>query len=135
MMNGKVFRRIVISVVIILPLFISNDCKKQAKCGCEGDVLFSFTKEPSVVTFNETGTSVTFVPLSDSYSYYYFCNPGEMISKLKDFKSGDVLQVSGDAFWECNYLYQSSNSQYQVSYMKIYVMKVTDVSVDLYGKK
>jgi hypothetical protein len=135
MMNGKIFRRIIVSIVIILPLFISNDCKKQAKCGCEGDVLFSYVKEPSTVTFNDTGTSITFVPVSNPYSYFYFCNPGEKFSDLKDFKSGDILQVSGDAFWECNYLYQSSNSQYQTSYVKIYVMKVTDVSVDLYGKK
>jgi hypothetical protein len=57
-----------------------------------------------------------------------------MFPKLADYKSGDVLQVSGQVFWECNYLYQSSNSSYS-SYYKVYDIKVTDVTVDLYGKK
>jgi hypothetical protein len=58
-----------------------------------------------------------------------------MYPKLKDLKSGDVLLVSGYAYWDCNYVYQQSNYSYQTSYMKIYNIQVSDVYQDLYGKK
>jgi hypothetical protein len=56
-----------------------------------------------------------------------------MYSKLADYKSGDILLVSGYVYWECNYVYQSSNYQYQ-SYYKVYMVEVTDVYKNLYGK-
>jgi hypothetical protein len=88
----------------------------------------------AAVYWNETGTSITFTTTDDPYSTYNFCNPGEMFPRLADFKTGDVLLISGHAYWECNYLYQQSNYQYQ-TYYKVYMMQVTDVYSDLYGKK
>jgi hypothetical protein len=133
-MRGHIIRRILVIVIIIAPVFSYSGCKKQAKCGCNGDVLFTLTNEYATVYYNEGGASITFQTLSDPYSTYNFCNPGEMFPKFTDYKSGDVLMVSGSVFWECNYLYQSSNYSYQ-SYYKVYEIKVTDVTVDLYGKK
>ncbi len=133
-MKIYIIRKILVFAIIIAPLAISSDCQKQAKCGCEGDVLFSFEKEPATVYYNETGTNITFTTLNNPYSTYNFCNPGEMFPKFKDYKSGDVLLVSGTCFWECNYLYQSSNYSY-TSYYKVYMIKVSDVTVNLYGKK
>ena len=83
MMKVRIFRKIVITIVILLPLFISTDCKKQAKCGCEGDVLFSLTKEPSVVNFNETGTSITFIPVSNPYKYFIFATLVKCLVNLR----------------------------------------------------
>lgn len=133
-MRGQIIRKILVAFIILVPVVSYTGCKKQAKCGCDGDVLFTLDKVQATVYYNETGTSITFSTLSDPYSTYNFCNPGEMFPKLKDYKSGDVLLVSGHAYWECNYLYQSSNYSYQ-SYYKVYMIQVTDVSVDLYGKK
>jgi hypothetical protein len=133
-MRGQIIRKILVVFIILAPAFSYSGCKKQAKCGCDGDVLFTLDLAQATVFFNETGSNITFTLLSDPYSTYNFCNPGEMFPKLKDYKSGDVLQVSGSAFWECNYLYQSSNYSYQ-TYYKIYMIQVTDVTVDLYGKK
>jgi hypothetical protein len=133
-MRGQIIRKILVLLIILAPVFSYSGCKKQAKCGCDGDVLFTLNLAQAKVYYNETGTSITFTTLSDPYSTYNFCNPGEMFPKLKDYKSGDVLLVSGRAFWECNYLYQSSNYSYQ-TYYKVYMMQVTDVTVDLYGKK
>jgi hypothetical protein len=133
-MRGQIIRKILVVFIILAPAFSYSGCKKQAKCGCDGDVLFTLDLAQATVFFNETGSSITFTLLSDPYSTYNFCNPGEMFPKLKDYKSGDVLQVSGSAFWECNYLYQSSNYSYQ-TYYKVYMIQVTDVTVDLYGKK
>ena len=118
---------------MLAPVLSYTGCKKQAKCGCDGDVLFSLTKVQAYVYWT-SAASITCVSMSDPYSTYNFCNPGEMFPKLKDYKSGDLLLVSGQAFWECNYLYQSSNYSYG-SYYKVYMIQVSDVSVDLYGKK
>jgi hypothetical protein len=133
-MTGNIIRKILVALIIIVPVFSYSGCKKQAKCGCDGDTLYTLTNAQAKVYYNETGTNITFTTLSDPYSTYNFCNPGEMFEKFKDYKSGDVLQVSGRVFWECNYLYQSSNYSYQ-TYYKVYMIQVTDVTVDLYGKK
>jgi hypothetical protein len=133
-MRGQIIRKILVVFIILAPVFSYSGCKKQAKCGCDGDVLFTLDLEQASVYYNESGTSITFTTLSDPYSTYNFCNPGEMFPKLKDYKSGDVLLVSGHAYRECNYLYQSSNYSYQ-TYYKVYMIQVTDVTVDLYGKK
>jgi len=133
-MRVHILRKILVVFIFFAPVISYSGCKKQAKCGCDGDVLFSLTSEPATVYYNETGTNIQFITLADSYSTYYFCNPTEMFPKLTDYKSGDVLQVSGRVYWECNYLYQSSNSSYQ-TYQKVYQIQVTDVTVNLYGKK
>jgi hypothetical protein len=133
-MRGQIIRKILVVLIIFAPVISYSGCKKQAKCSCDGDVLFSLTNEESTVIFNETGSTIYFSTINNPYARYNFCNPGEMFPKLADYKSGDVLQVSGQVFWECNYLYQSSNSSYS-SYYKVYDIKVTDVTVDLYGKK
>jgi hypothetical protein len=134
-MRGNIIRKFFVAVVIIAPLFSFSDCKKQAKCGCDGDQLFTLTDAQATVYFNETGTSITFSTIDNPYSTYNFCNPGEMFPKMQDFKSGDILLVSGHAYWECNYLYQSSNGGQYQSYYKVYMIYVTSVRVDQFGKK
>jgi hypothetical protein len=129
---NKILRKLLVVMVIVLPVFAGTDCKKQAKCGCDGDMLFTLTREQARVYWT-TGSSITLTPLNNPYSSYLFCNPGEMFSKLSDSKSGDILLVSGHAFWECNFLYQSSNYSYGSMY-KVYQLQVTDVETDLYGK-
>jgi len=133
-MKFHLIRKFLVAFLIIAPVLIYSDCKKQAKCGCDGDVLFTMTQEQATVYFNETGTDIFFQTMSDPYSRYNFCNPSEMFLKLGYYKSGDVLLVSGHTFWDCSYLYQSSNSSYQNPY-KVYVVQGTDITVNLYGKK
>jgi hypothetical protein len=127
---GKFF----VATLILVTAITSADCKKQTKCGCGKDVLFTLTGTSANVYFNENGTNIYFQPLGDMYSTYYFCNPSEMFPNLADAKSGDILQVSGDVFWDCNYVYQSSNSSYTSMY-KVYNVQVTDLTLDFYGKK
>jgi hypothetical protein len=134
-MRVNIIRKILVVLIIVAPVLSYSGCKKQAKCGCSGDVLFSLTGELATVYFSDTGANAQFSTLSDPYSIYYFCNPTEMLPKLSKYKTGDVLQVSGQAFWECNYLYQSSSSSYQTSMYKVYNIMVTDVTVNLFGKK
>jgi hypothetical protein len=133
-MRRNIIRKILVVIIFIAPVVSYSGCKKQAKCGCDGDVLYSLTRTQASVYYTEGGGTIYFQTLSDPYSTYYFCNPAEMFPKFTDYKSGDVLLVSGRVFWDCNYLYQSSNYSYQ-SYYKTYQVIVTDVTVDLYGKK
>jgi len=132
-MRGHIIRKLLVILIVIIPIFSSADCKKQAKCGCNGDVLFSLTQTSATLYWTDGG-SIYFYPLNDPYSQYNFCNPSEMFPKLADSKSGDILLVTGHVFWDCNYLYQSSNYSYQ-SYSKVYQIQVTDLSTNLYGKK
>lgn len=134
MMRMSILRKLLVVLIIIIPVFSTTDCKKQAKCGCDGDVLFTYTEKPVKVYFNETGTNITFQTLDNPYNTYYFCNPGEMFPHLEDSNSGDILLLSGHAYWECNYLYQSSNYSYYSSMYKVYQVLVTDLVLDLYGK-
>jgi len=128
-------RKLLILLILAVPLVISTDCKKQKKCGCGKDVLFTLTDEPCNVYFNETGTVMTLQTVNDLYSTYTFCNPVEMFPSVKDFKSGDELMVSGYAYWDCNYVWQQSNYNYNVSLYKQYNIQVTKIYLDLYGKK
>jgi hypothetical protein len=111
-----------------------SGCKKQPKCGCNGDIVLTLNNDPAKVFFNEGGTNITFTRLADPTATFYFCNPGQMFPKLAESKTGDILLVSGTAFWECNYVYQSSNYTYQ-PYYKVYMLQATDLVVNLYGKK
>jgi len=133
-MRGTLLRKIIVILIIIIPVFSYPGCKKQAKCGCNGDLLFSLTGQKARVYFSESGTTMYFTTLDEMYSTYNFCNPGEMFPLLKDSKSGDILKVWGQAYWDCTYVYQQSNYSYQSSYYKVYQVQVTDLIVDLYGK-
>jgi len=131
-MRGNIFRKILIVLLVIVPALSDSACKKQAKCGCDGDVLYTLTKERATVYYT-SGASIQFITLVDPYSTYNFCNPGEMFPKFTNFKSGDILEITGKVYWECNYLYQTSNSSYQ-TYSKVYMCQVSDVTSNPYGK-
>jgi len=133
-MRGRIIRKLLVIMIIIAPMVSYSGCKKQAKCGCGKDVLYSLDHVQATVYFNDSGTNITFTTLNDPYSTYNFCNPTEMFPSLKDVNSGDVLLVSGDVFWECNYLYQTSQYSYQ-TYYKVYMIQVSQVGLDVYGKK
>ncbi|MCX6253037.1 MAG: hypothetical protein NTV31_01005 [Bacteroidia bacterium] len=133
-MSGHIVRKFLVILIFIAPVCSFTGCKKQPKCGCDGDIVLTLDKEPAKVYFNEGGTNITFTRLADPTATFYFCNPGQMFPKLADSKTGDILLVSGTGFWECNYVYQSSNYSYQ-PYYKVYMLQATDLTVNLYGKK
>ena len=133
-MRGYAIRKILVLLIFILPVISYSGCKKQARCGCDKDALFTMEEEPveyTALRYNAEGTSASF---SSGYSTYIFCNPIEFFEKYKKFSPGDQILVSGETFWECNYLYSTSNYSYG-AYYKVYQIKVTDLTVHLYGKK
>jgi hypothetical protein len=134
-MKSNLIRKLFVVLIIMLPAFTNTDCKKQKKCGCGKDVLFSFTNRLCSVYYNDTGTIIYLQTVGDPYSNYTFCNPVEMYPEVKKYRSGDELMVSGNVYWDCNYVWQSSNQSYQTSMYKVYNIQVTKVYLDMYGKK
>jgi hypothetical protein len=131
-MVGNTIRKILVALIIVAPALSYTGCKRQAKCGCGKDVIKTITGVSAYVYW-DTGATISFQTVGDVYSTYTLCNPSEMFPKLVDAKSGDILLVSGHVYWDCNFVYQSSNSNYQSMYQAFQV-QATDLSLDLYGK-
>jgi hypothetical protein len=132
----RLLKKLLVVIVLFAPLFINTDCKKQKRCGCppRGDELYELTKRPSYVFFDKDNPIITMQTYDDYYSYYTFCNPDEIMPKLKNFKSGDELNVSGQVFWDCNYVMQANNQSYSTYSYRSYNIYVTDIYMNMYGK-
>jgi len=133
-MRGITIRKILVAFISIAPIFFSYaGCKKQPKCGCGKDILYTFNKTSCNIYFTDASIITAMIP-GDLYKTYSFCNPSQMFPKLANAKSGDLLLVSGNVYYNCAYVYQSSNSSYQNPY-QAFDIEVTELSLDLYGKK
>ena len=131
-MRGNIIRRILVALIIFAPALSYTGCKKQARCGCGKDALLTLSEASCIITWTD-GSTIWANVVGDMYSTYIFCNPTEMFPSLADAKSGDILQLSGPVYWDCNYVYQSSNSSYMSLY-KTYDVQVTALTQNLYGK-
>lgn len=134
-----IIRKIFVALIIILPVFPWSGCKKQVKCGCNGDVIRSLKNElmdRSQIVYSTDGNSASF-SITSGYGYdtYIFCNPGEMYPIYKDLEGQDQILLSGDLYWECQYMMSSSNYSYYSYYYKVYNINVTEMKSYLYGKK
>ena len=132
----RLLRKVLVITVLFLPLFISTDCKKQKKCGCQGDVLWEYNSAwtGSYVYFYPESSTIFMEEVGNPYDRYTFCNPDEVRPKLANFKAGDILVVKGSVFWDCNYVWQSSNNPYQSYMYRAFNIYVTDIYMDMYGK-
>ena len=133
-MGLKYFRKLFIVLIILTPIFTDLACKKQPKCGCGEDAVFELVKESVYVYFDTVSLGATFTNPKDPYSSFSFCNPEDMMSTLSKYNTGSLLKLSGKVFYECNYILNSSSNPYYAQY-KVYLVEVTDVYEDLYGKK
>jgi len=133
-MNVYLTRKIVVIAIILLQVFLFQGCKKQAKCGCGKDILFSLNNELmdySSIIYTSSNATAYFYIYNDRY---VFCNPEEMYPSYLDLEGEDQLLISGDVYWDCTYMMNSSNS-YNYSYYKIYNIQITEMKSYLYGKK
>lgn len=131
-MRSVIIRKLTVIIIILLPLFAYQGCKKQPKCGCGKDVIFELDNAEVYIQFNEASNTALFYPLVSSGSTYYFCNPGKWIDSLKNMNTQQYLLVTGKVYYECNYLYNSSNYYYQIP--PVYQVDVTGIIEDNYGK-
>lgn len=134
-MRANIIRKILVILIVVIPVFAESACKKQDKCGCDGDAIFDFSEKVNIYFNKTTGTVSGFQSMDNPYETFYFCNPGAMLPKLSLYTSGDVMLVTGKVYWNCQYVYNSSNYQSQYSmYYKIYDILVSNVEVIPYGK-
>lgn len=122
-----------LALLLIAGLILAAGCKKQEKCGCDGDALDSLQLDHVHISYNAETKSAQFVPLWSNYDIYYFCNPSEFMDELTTFDQGAEILVSGEYFYECNYLMSAGNGG-SYSMYRIYQIKVTDVAAYDYGK-
>ena len=127
----RLFKKVLIIIVLFAPMFINTDCKKQKKCGCRGDVLDTYSYS-SIVYFSDESPTIAFAGYFNDY--YTVCNPDEIRSKLENFKNGEELVVTGNYYWDCNYVQQVNSNSYYSSIQRSYVIYVTDIYKNMYGK-
>ena len=98
-----------LALLLIAGVISMAGCKKQEKCGCDGDALDSLNQAHVYISYNAETKSAQFRPLWSNYDIYYFCNPSVFMEKLKTFEQGAEILVSGEYFYECNYLMNAGN--------------------------
>jgi len=122
-----------VALLLIAGVILSAGCKKQPKCGCDGDALDTLTLAHVYISYNAETKSAQFVPLWSNYDVYYFCNPSEFMDELVTFEQGAEILVTGEYFYECNYLMNAGNGS-SYSMYRVYQIQVTDVAPYDYGK-
>lgn len=122
-----------LALLLIAGVISMAACKKQEKCGCDGDALDSLQLAHVYISYDAETKSAQFIPLWSNYDIYYFCNPSEFMDELKTFEQNTEILVSGEYFYECNYLMNAGNGG-SYSLYRIYQIQVTDVAAYDYGK-
>lgn len=138
MIKLKIIRKILVTLVMLLPLLAGNSCKDD-KCGCyKGDVQDAnilVALNTSDIHYTDNGTSASFI---QGYSIYHFCNPVAMYETYKEIVDNNypLIELRGDTYWNCNYVFRrSSNSYYQYyNYTVEYDIMVTSMIPILDGK-
>lgn len=77
-----------LALLLIAGVISMAGCKKQPKCGCDGDALDSLQLAHVHISYNAESKSAQFVPLWSNYDIYYFCNPSEFMDELITFEQG-----------------------------------------------
>lgn len=115
-----------IFMIGVLVLFSQPGCKKQPKCGCDGDVRFTITYTKGSIYYNEETGYAEFQP-SDIYSRFEICDAAEVMDMLTPFEQGETVLVSGDAFDDCYKIY---NPYASANYM----LNLTEIKEDEFDK-
>ena len=121
------------ALLLIAGVISSAGCKKQPKCGCDGDALDTLQQAHVYISYNAETKSAQFRPLWSSYDVYYFCNPSEFMDELVTFEQNSEILVTGEYYYECNYLMIAGNGG-SYSMYRVYQIQVTDVAPYDYGK-
>ncbi|MBS0012209.1 MAG: hypothetical protein KFF49_12415 [Bacteroidales bacterium] len=129
----KYLLKIFLSLIIFSALFIGS-CKKQAKCGCDGDIINELLGFPIYLYHDTINNQAQFTSVSNPYTTYYVCNPSAFMSQMKKYEYGALVLVDGHLYWNCNYMMQASNNSYYSYMYKAYDVELTDIYEDLYGK-
>ena len=111
-----------IFIIGILVFSSQPGCKKQPKCGCDGDVRFPLVETSGTIIYNEETSYAQFQP-GDVYSTFEICDAGSVMHLLTPFEQGETVLVSGDAYDDC---YKMVNPYAYANYM----LRLTDIKKD-----
>ena len=116
-----------VSLVILFSfLFVNNGCKEE-KCGCEGEVLFTITKSPGILSYNED-TKFSSIASTQIYgSYFTICDPIEVWDMVSQFEDGADVLVWGRAADDCA---KKTNPMYQ----NFYTLHLDSITIDEFMK-
>ena len=89
----------VVMVTVLALAFTSGACNKEKKCGCDGEIKFDLTEVPGTIYYQDT--KFTYFISDGIYSYFTLCNAEEMWDKIKKFKTGEHVLVSGGVGDDC----------------------------------
>ncbi len=134
-MTKTIIRFLQVVLVVAVALLSGPGCKKQPKCGCSGDMLFTLDSiliSRSSISYSTDGASAY---LYSGYDIYYFCNASDFFEQYSDMSSEDQIFLSGEAYWNCNYVMNSSSSYGYYNYYKYYDVRITAMVPNNYGKK
>jgi len=119
----KFYKFIFIFVVLVFSL--QPGCKKQPKCGCDGDVRFTLSEERGTLTYDEESGYAVFMAI---YYHFEICYAEKVMDLLTPFEQGETVLVSGDAYDDC---YKMVNPY--AAYGK-YMLRLTEIKKDEFGK-
>lgn len=115
-----------IFLFVILVFSLQPGCKKQPKCGCDGDVRFSLTETRGTILYNVETSYAQFQP-GDVFSTFEICDAGSVMDLLTPFEQGETVLVSGDAYDDC---YKMVNPYAYANYM----LRLTEIKKDEFDK-
>jgi len=68
MKRKKILANIAIVLTVTAGVLLAGGCKKQPKCGCDGDALDTLVSTHVYISYNATSNSASFYPIWDNYS-------------------------------------------------------------------
>ena len=88
-----------IFIFVVLVFSLQPGCKKQPKCGCDGDVRFTLSEERGTLTYDEESGYAVFMAI---YYHFEICDAGSVMDLLTPFEQGETVLVSGDVYDDCS---------------------------------
>ncbi len=122
-----------IFALIVLSMAFFGSCKKQPKCGCDGDVISGLAGQSVNIYYDEDANSAGFTYEGNLNARYYFCNPASMMPELTKFAQNERVLITCDMYYDCTYLMQSGNNSYYSYMYQAYACQVTKIESAIYG--
>ena len=132
MKRSRILATVGLVLAVAALVVMTSGCKKQLKCGCDGDAIDSLKLENVYITYDAVNKTAYFTRVWNPYGTYYFCNPSKWIDELTKYNNGEEILLSGEFFYDCSYVMYSSNSYY--NYPPMYQVMVTAVAPHEWGK-
>jgi len=114
-----------IFIIGVLVFSLQPGCKKQPKCGCDGDLRFTLSEEMGTLTYDEESGYAVFMAV---YYHFEICYAEKVMDLLTPFEQGEIVLVSGDVYDDCSKI----TNPYM--YSNYYMLDLKEIKKDEFGK-